>query len=179
MVSEVGISYGSCQSVSDSVWTCGWIVEVYVAHLLNKKIGILSLCVRICRNFSKTHSSLCVHFFPETQVGTVGGGNLMLPLWFKNSYCFHLLNSNNRTSACASDGGIMAGLTITREQLWTGQYEIEGRLFNHAEEMPYADWIKLELEMLSHLVEYMEFSNLRHPWTQLYCVNFHLKIDNS
>jgi hypothetical protein len=80
----MGISFGSYQSVSDSVLTCGWIAEIYMPHLLAEKNRILSLCVRICRNILETHSSLC-SFFPETQVGTAGGGNLMLPLQFKNS----------------------------------------------------------------------------------------------
>lgn len=53
-------------------------------------------------------------FFPaETQVSTVGGGNLMTPLWLKNSCGFLFLSSKDRTSACASGGGIIAGLTVT------------------------------------------------------------------
>jgi hypothetical protein len=33
----------------------------------------------------------------------------------------------------------MAALTIAREQLWTGQYGTECRLFNHGEKVPNAD----------------------------------------
>ena len=49
------------------------------------------------------------------------------------------LNSKDRTFVCASGSDIMAGLTITREQLWTGQYGTECTLFNSGEKMPNAD----------------------------------------
>jgi len=79
MFSEVGISFGSCLSVSDTVWTCGWIAEMYMPHLLA----------------GKTKSCHCVSGSAETfRKPTVHGVSipppkLKLTLQGEEIWCYH------------------------------------------------------------------------------------------
>jgi hypothetical protein len=85
---------------------------------------------------------------------------------------FTCFNSKDGTLACASGCDIMAGLTIAREQLWTGQYGTECRLLNHGEIM-----LELEIAVAFSLIHGILKSS--YPWTQLYHVNYYLKVYNS
>jgi len=121
MVSEVGILFVSCQSVSDTVWTCGWICwNIHASSVDWERQNLAIVCQDLQQHFRNPQFTVWpFFFFFWNSICHCRGRKFDVTIMIQEQLRdFTFLNSKDRTFACASGSDIMAGLTITREQLW-------------------------------------------------------------